>query len=386
MVVRAKGIQPSVLRWAREHQGYSIEDVAERLKRSPEEIESWENGQSFPTYVQLETLAYQLYKRPIAIFFLPQPPEETSPKEAFRTLPKTDIDTLAADTRYRIRYAKALQISLRDLNEGKNPIINKIFDAIKLKPQLQNLSYQARKVREYLGISLQEQIVWNNVDVAIRSWRTAIEEKGIFVFKKNFKEDEISGFCLIDDEFPIIYLNNSTTKTRQNFSLFHELAHILVGIDGISKFGESYISQLSNRVKPLEKFCNKFASEFLMPSEDFNRMLQSIDENEERSIELLADRYCVSREVVLRRLLDKNLLSRTEYETKVSNLPRHRRKKKGGSYYANQATYLGERYLKLVFSKYYQGNLTAAQAADYLGVKTKSLPGMELKMLNKAIA
>ena len=48
------GVQPSVMRWARESIGMSIEDVALKLKRSPEEVMTWEapNGAS-PTYAQL---------------------------------------------------------------------------------------------------------------------------------------------------------------------------------------------------------------------------------------------------------------------------------------------------------------------------------------------
>ncbi len=41
-------------------------------------------------------------------------------------------------------------------------------------------------------------------------------------------------------------------------------------------------------------------------------------------------------------------------------------KKSGGNPYANQATYLGENYLKLVFNKYYQGQYDIERVADYL--------------------
>jgi hypothetical protein len=47
------------------------------LKRKPEEVEAWEAGESAPTYPQLEKLAYQIYKRPLAVFFLPTPLDET---------------------------------------------------------------------------------------------------------------------------------------------------------------------------------------------------------------------------------------------------------------------------------------------------------------------
>jgi ribosome-binding protein aMBF1 (putative translation factor) len=61
--IKITGVQPSVLRWARESQGYSLEDVAIHLKRDVVEVASWEAGTATPTYPQLEVLAYTLYKR-----------------------------------------------------------------------------------------------------------------------------------------------------------------------------------------------------------------------------------------------------------------------------------------------------------------------------------
>lgn len=70
------GVQPSVLRWARESAGLTVEAVAQKLDRAASDIESWEGGTSAPTYPQLEKLAYEVYKRPLAVFFFPSPPAE----------------------------------------------------------------------------------------------------------------------------------------------------------------------------------------------------------------------------------------------------------------------------------------------------------------------
>jgi len=80
MANQVQGIQPSVLRWARESQGLSTADVAALLKREPDEIEAWETGASAPTYAQLEDLAYRCFKRPLAVFFFPDPPQEPTIK------------------------------------------------------------------------------------------------------------------------------------------------------------------------------------------------------------------------------------------------------------------------------------------------------------------
>jgi len=54
---------------------------------------------------------------------------------------------------------------------------------------------------------------WKDVDTALKKWRKAIESKGIYVFKEAFHLDDISGFCIYDYEFPVIYLNNSMPET-----------------------------------------------------------------------------------------------------------------------------------------------------------------------------
>jgi|CXWL01.1.fsa_nt_gi Zn-dependent peptidase ImmA (M78 family) len=382
------GVQPSVLRWARESQGYSIDDVAQHLKRSPAEVEAWEaeDGASAPSYAQLEDLAYKLYKRPLAVFFLPSPPAEISVKKEFRSLPEFELDQLAADTRYRLRMAHALQISLRELNDGANPVARKIFKDIQLS-DTNNVEGAAASIRSYLGVTLKAQSAWSTSDEALKGWRNAVEEVGIFIFKHSFKQKSISGFCLHDDEFPVIYLNNSTSKTRQIFSLFHELSHLLLRVNAISKFDHSYVEQLPPKEKRIEQFCNAVAAEFLVPSDDFAKQLKLLGQTNDESISHLATRYHVSREAILRRMLDRGLVEQAYYESKAKQwAAEFEHGGNGGNYSATQSAYLGDRYLRLVFGKHYQGRLSLEQVADYLGVRTKSVAGLEASMLRKTVA
>lgn len=378
MAAPITGIQIVMLKWARESQGLSIEEVAERMKRDTEEIAAWEAGEKSPTYVQLETLAYNIYKRPLAVFFLPQPPTEPDPEKEFRTLPDFDLEDLSSDTRYQIRFAHSLQISLKELNDGRNPSDRLIFRDIALSIQ-RDVGEQAEQIRRYFDISLATQTSWRSSEIALKAWRNSIENAGVFVFKHAFKEKGISGFCLLDDEFPVIYLNNSTSKTRQVFSLFHELAHLLFHVNGISKFDTTYIARLPPPERRIEQFCNALAAEVLMPSADFDAQLREYGRIDEGTVERLASRYSVSREVVFRRLLDKHLVSQRQYEERAAEWASQIevREGTGGNYYATQAAYLGERYLTLVFGRHYQGKLTVEQVADYLGVKTKSVAGLE---------
>ncbi len=263
------GVRPEVMRWARQSIGLSVSDVALRLKRPAEDIEAWEAGDAFPSYPQLEKLAYLIYKRPLAVFFLPAPPEEASPAREFRTLPTEDLLTLAVDTHLHLRRAHAYQLSLRELFGARNPSEHCIWQKLSLS-RTRSVADQAAAVRGYLGIALEEQVRWKDEDHALKKWRKAIEDNGVFIFKESFKQKDISGFCLVDSQFPIIYLNNSTTKTRQIFSLLHELAHLLLSVNGLSKFDQRYIERLQNEEKQIERFCNAIAAEILIPSPDCN--------------------------------------------------------------------------------------------------------------------
>lgn len=386
--VPVAGVQPSVLRWARESQGYSIDDVAQHLKRDPAEIAAWESESSdaAPTYAQLEDLAYTLYKRPLAVFFLPAPPREPVVKQEFRTLPDLDLEQLAADTRYQIRLARAFQLSLKELNDGVNPSERKIFRemAVSVNVDVRKAALQAR---ESLGITLANQSAWKSTEDALAAWRNMVEENGVFVFKHSFKQKAISGFCLADEEFPVIYLNNSTAKVRQIFSLFHELAHLLLRVNAISKFDRSYVDLLPQKEKRIEQFCNAFAAELLVPFQDFGAQVKSLTRIDDRTVAQLAWHYHVSREVILRRILDRGLVDQTYYETKVRQWAAEKEDSgSGGNANATQASYLGEKYLRLVFGKHYQGKINLEQVADYLGVRSKRVAELEAIMLRKAAA
>lgn len=381
------GIQPEMLRWARKTVGLSVEDVAQALKRAPEEILAWECGDDFPSYPQLEKLAYQLYKRPLAVFFLPSPPEESIPQREFRTLPDADMQTLGRDTYLHIRRAHAYQIALKELFDGRNPAERRIWQDLSLSASA-GIAEQAEAIRQFLGVTLAAQIAWKSDESALKHWRTAVENAGVFVFKAAFKQKDISGFCLVDQHLPVVYLNNSTTKTRQIFSLLHELAHVLLSMNGLSKFDPSYIERLPQAAKGVERFCNAVAAEILIPSSDFEDQARQFPQNIERISEErfsdLAGRYGVSREAILRRFLDQGRVSQGFYENKAKQWAAQKKESGGGNWYLNQGAYLSDRFAKEVISRHYRHQITLEQAADFLGIKPKNFSGFEERVLQGA--
>jgi len=366
-------VNPDMLRWARETGGFSIDDVVVKLKRkrvTAETVASWEKeGAASPTYAQLERLAYKIYRRPLALFFFPEPPEEETPIESFRTLPQEEIDLLEPRLLYLVRQAKAMQENLRELFDGVNPAKKQVCSDITIHSS-DTVSDVSKKVREYLGVGLNEQYALATNDQALKYWRDVLEKHGVFVFKDAFRDDECSGFCLYDYAFPIIYVNNSHAKIRQIFTLFHELAHVLFKTGGIDLRHNDYVRKMTGDNKRIEVFCNKFAGEFLVPTEDVRPLLRNctIDDN---LLTRLARKYSVSREVILRKCLDLNHITNAFYKAKVNEWKEETRAKSGsgGDSYYNKRAYLGAHYIETAFGKYYQGAISKTQLADYLGMR-----------------
>ena len=377
-----QGINPTIIQWARERSGYTRQEVAKSLNRDVKTISDWESGEQAPTYVQLETLADK-YKRPIAIFFFPEPPQE--PNFADRSaLRSFEIEQLDPSIRILLRQAYARQLSLMELNMGVNPADTTVFRD--LHTQLGDSPTElAQQTRAYLDISVDTQAGWNSAKEALGNWRESVEEKGIFVFKAAFQNDSVDGFCLVHEQFPVIYLNNSRSSVRQIFSLFHELAHLLLGKNGITR-------GVNPTGEQIEVFCNQFASEFLVPYSDLEIHLNYPIYND-AAIEELASYYKVSRPLILLKLVDRGIFTSDDYRQKTdqwneeyeSRLERGAGAESpgGGNYYNTHAVYLGYRFMDLAFSRYYQGQCSMEELAEHLSVKAKNLPGLEDCLLRK---
>lgn len=378
-------INPSVLVWARETSGFDLNEIAK--VKSFANLDKWEKGQENPTYSQLEKLA-EKYHRPIAIFFFPNPPKEEDIEKSLRALSEEDLATVTPVVRFLFRKAKAFQLSLKELFEGQHELQEqKLFWMKKLREA--PISEMTKKVRERINVSVEEQESWKDSNEALQNWRDLLAKNGIFVFKDAFKNPNVSGFCIYDELFPVIYVNNSHSKNRQIFTIFHEVAHLIFKQSYLDILGENFLDLELKDPNHEEVKCNAFAAEFLVPISDFQARVKGIDINDDNDINKLAHTYHVSREVILRRLLDRDLIAQNLYGEKLEEW--HRRSeilqteqktnKGGGNYYNTKAAYLGNSYISLVLSNYYQGRIDAEQASEYLDIKSKSFAGMEESFL-----
>lgn len=363
-------ITPGLVTWGRVRAGLSVAEIAQKFPR----IEEWEQGKSFPTYPQLEAMA-EAFRLPVAVFFFPEPPDVPAIAETFRTLPEAEYERLPSAILLLLRKAKALQLNLAEMTDGHNPAKRLITRDLALDLK-QPVSKLARQVRTYLGVTIEQQQAWADDDAALKGWRDALQAVGIFVFKDAFRQDDFSGFCLYDEIFPVIYVNNSSSKTRQMFTLLHELAHLLFHTSGIDTLSDEFIANLDDEKQAIEVRCNAFAAAFLVPEDAFDQAVNGRVASEALAEEM-ASSFHVSREFVFRRFLDRGQITTAAYADAAKRWAAQQKKGKGGDYYRTKLTYLGRGYVGLALRQYHRNVIDEEQLGEYLDTKPRNLQTLE---------
>ncbi len=380
MVKETITITPSILTWARERAGYKVDELAAKWD-PPVDIAGFECGDAKPTYRQIENIADKL-QLPVAAFFLPEPPDWPPIEQSFRTLGSEQFAEIPPRIRLLLHKARGFQIGLDELNGGRNPAQRQIVRDLPLHPTTDPVIAAAR-IRDYLEVSTEEQFSWKSESDALKAWRKSLHTVGVAVFKDAFGDDDFCGFCLYDAEFPLIYVNISNSYTRQIFTLFHELAHLLFQTSGVDK-DTGFRSQLTDDWQRIETLCNRLAAEILVPHE---ALMRKIDYEKAYKIqaEELSRRYRVSREVILRRILNAGLIKPNEYKATVQQWGSEPRIKRSGgpTFYVKKLAYLGEEYVSLAFERYYEERINDEELAEFLDIKPKHINMMEQTFLGE---
>lgn len=374
-------INSDILKWARISSGTSLEEAEDKFGK--EKIKAWEEGADFPTYAQLKSLC-NFYRKPVAVFFFPEPPEMKNIQTSCRTLPSQLSYIFSRKLIAILDKARVMQLNLYELNNGQNPFREKLFN---IKIDCNDIATAARQLRNTLHAPLEVQKKIKYKSESFEYWRDRFYDLGIYVFKGAFRDSDISGFCLYDDEFPIIYINNSFSFTRQIFTLFHEVFHLLNQTSGIDIFNDKDLMQyLTNKTDAyIERSCNEFSGQFLVPDDDFEIIIKGKIISD-KLISDLADIYSVSREVILRKFLNRGAITESEYIDKSQEyIEDYFRNKKSndkdnhGNYYNNQIAYKGKHYIELAFSQYYSNNITIVQLSRYMDMKISSIQSLAEK-------
>jgi Zn-dependent peptidase ImmA (M78 family) len=385
-------VSPSILKWARNSIGYSIEDTAHKLNINRNKLEDWERGVGSPTYSQLENLAYKIYKRPLATFFRKEPPVEKPIDKDFRNLTSSEITNLSTEMILVIRKAKHLQNLIRELDLNlEEPEFKKFQVSINDNPIT-----ASERFRKFINLPIEEQKKWNAPN-AFDNFKKYIEKIGIYIFQIQMPFEEARAFSLTDD-IPIIVLNTEDAKNGRIFSLFHEVCHILFNIGGI--FRDRETNNLNAEYKKVEDFCNLFAASFLIPDNlikiDIDYSHQIIHEWGEKDLIDLSKIYNVSKEAILRKLVDLNLATKGFYFAKklfwnaelASIKEKRKQKNKDNSVGGGVPQDIkvvnekGKLFISKVLDSYEKGNISYGQLSEFFEAKLDYVPQI-IERVNK---
>jgi Zn-dependent peptidase ImmA (M78 family) len=286
--------------------------AAKRIGVKPEKLEEWEGKEALPTPRQLEKAA-DAYKRPVAMFFLPAPPIEPPLPIDFRSPKLAKPGDFSTATRLTIRRACWLREVYAEIAETDHADVPQIDDS---RPDS-----VAEVIRGWLASTLNA-VKGKQPNVALRIWRDALEGAGLLVFQFPMPMDDAHAFSFADG-IPAIVLNSKDAYARRIFSTVHELAHLILRQPGLCNPSEYVEVEGSTE---LEIRCNAAAGLALVPNASLTdqpavmRIRRGSDVQE--ILESLARNFAVSRQVILRRLFELDLVNRATFHRTMEVLQR----------------------------------------------------------------
>jgi len=367
------GVNHEVLVWARETIAMNRTNVTEKTNISAKRLIQLEEGGKQPTLEELKELS-KTYKRTIATLLLTKPPKEKPLPTDRRTLDSNEIETLNEKTIMAIRKARALVDSLVELKQDAG---------ITIQPFKHNASIDdnpaviANKLRQEL--KLDEVRKLENINSALEAYIEKVESLGVAVFQLTLTHDQLRGFSMTDEIVPIIGIKRGGEKaTAKIFTLFHELGHILLNDGGLCDLSE-------NTNQQIEKWCNAFAAEILIPTVELLEMDLVLEQQSRgdkiwtlRSLIELANHFQVGPLAILRSLLVNDLTTPEYYKDRHQawNKPSFGRSKKpeGRNIPKETIKEKGRTYVSLAFSAYDQNRIDLKDLSDFLGVKLSYIP------------
>lgn len=386
-------ITKSVLLWGRKSSKYSIEEVALKLKVEEDAIMKWEDESSeeFPTLKQLEKLS-NIYRRHLAVFYLPEPPRDFETLRDFRKNQNTK--EFSKGFNFMLREIQDKQLWMREfLIDNKEPELD-FIGRFGTNDNPKIIAENIIKETE-IDIFVQTTNYLNYLIEKIEAKRIFVTISGNYHNRMLLDPTEFRGFAISDKLAPFIFINSADSKNAQIFTLIHELVHLWINSTGISDLNSIEFNDNENQYKYdiIEVLCNRVTAEILMPEQFFRNEIEdkSVTIN---LIDQLAKTFNVSSSAINLRLLNLNIISKNKFsdfkkitdkryeDYKNKNL--HKAKSKGGpDYYLMQTRRNSNSFTHLIVGNYRSDNIGLNEASNLLNIKVNNFPKLEKYLFSK---
>jgi Zn-dependent peptidase ImmA (M78 family) len=365
-------VKPELLRWAIDRSGLSMEEL---LSKFPN-LDEWTTGDRLPTFRQLEQFA-RTTMTPFGALFLNTPPREELPIPDFRTKNDHPLKRYSPNLLDTIQTMQQRQAWLREwlIEEGATPL-----DFVGTANLTINFKSLAQRIRHRLELDPDWAESLASWEDALQTLRKAIERIGVAVFSNGvvglnnhrpLDPDEFRGFVLCDPLAPVVFINDSDTRSARIFTLAHELVHVWLGQDGVFN-----LDRMMPAREEMERYCNRVAAEFLIPAYKLTEKWEEARGRENR-FHAIAGWFKVSPVVAARRALDLKLITKPEFfrfyeqdrEDWLRQKAEDRRKSSGGNFYATQNVRLGRRFSAAIVRAAREGRILYQDAFRLTGMK-----------------
>lgn len=370
-------VNRKMLKWAREQAGLSLEEAAGNQQKAIK-LEKVEKGEAYFTFPQLIEIANR-FKRPIGFFYLNNPPLEEFELEDFRTIESK-----------KIAFPPKLREQIIKINEKRDFLIefpeynlNYDYSWVKSVSLENNIEIAAKKIEKILELQNVDRKKWRTEYDALNGWRAIIELKGVLIFQiSGISIENMRGFSISKVPFPVIALNTQDAPLGRIFTMLHEFCHIMLNKGGICKFS---IDQ--NEHNQIEQYCNAVAGVILVPILELLKsdIVQNHSTSEpwnEDELKELSRYFWVSKEVILRRLLDNGLTDKQFYQERRHYWNSLESSKKGGPV-PIETKVLSRNprsFIKSVLDAMYDEKITMSDVSYYLDMSLKHLSKLEKKI------
>lgn len=356
-----------VLEWAIKTSKISEIDLKKKFKK----IDQWKKNEPSPTFNQVIDLS-KFLNIPFGYLLLDEPPNDEIEALSFRTIGTKEIEKPSRELIDTISDMRRRQEWMREylISEGYEQ--NQLFKTIEISDDV----YEAVNiVRSKLKIS---ELWFTNCNQNFYKFiKEIISMTGILVMQngivrnntyRSLDVEEFRGFCLSDSYVPLIFINNNDSENGKLFTLFHELIHVFLG-------EETLYSNDIELTDKSEVFCNKIASELILPTTYF------IEKWEKSTYNLMFDKivdvskyFPASDLAVARKSLDLNLIDKktyTEIEKNTEVIVR-KKKSKGGSFYNNNISRIDNNFILALSNKLNNGETSSSDIYKLTGLKRNS--------------
>jgi len=325
---------------ARLLRGMSQQDVADELEVSKQMVSKYEKGTSMPSSPRLLKLS-KLFNLKIDYFF-----------RAF----KVDIG--------EVNFRKKSTFSVKRQNSLKEQIkINLenylwIEDSLSIDYSFKNIikDNKIENIEDVEIAVLKLRKEWDIGTDPVHNLIQILEDKEIKVVELYDVDDKFDGLATyVNDKYPVIVVNGNFSVERKRFTLLHELGHLLLSLPNCE-------------INEEENFCNKFASEFLLPKNiiihEFGRKRNYITLNELISTQ---KKYGISIQAIVYKLVDAGILSKERLKQFYIKMNFNSSLKKEINLSRFETPEQSNRYERLVYRALAQENISISKASALLG-------------------